>query len=53
LFVFILALAFVEEEEEEEEKLMLHNTVTSSLLPQGGSSYLKSFRPAVVATKLR
>ena len=28
-------------------------TVTSSLLPQGGSSDLKSFRPAVVATKLR
>jgi hypothetical protein len=28
-------------------------TVASSLLPQGGTSYLKSFRPAVVATKLR
>ena len=33
--------------------LLLIFTVTSSLLPQGGSSYLKSFRPAVVATKLR
>jgi hypothetical protein len=31
-------------------KVTLVSTGTSSLLPQGGSSYLKSFRPAVVAT---